>query len=202
MPDAEVVARPKRRRFAAEYRLQILEEADRCTQPGDPGRLLRRERLCSSHQSAWRKARKEGALKGLSPKNRGAKAKPRNPLEPKVTELEATVAKLEKELHQARMIMDVQEKSCRAVGLQLRRREALLKAAETLSKQVGVVAACRALGVSRATLYRRREAVTGTQQPRPTPARALKLAEREHVLDTLASLRRSIASGSRRHAAG
>jgi len=81
-PDAEVVARPKRRRFSAEYRLRILEEADRCTQPGELGRLLRREGLYSSHLSAWRKARQEGALNGLAPKKRGAKAKPRNPLEP------------------------------------------------------------------------------------------------------------------------
>ena len=42
-PDAEVVAKPKRRQFTAEYRLRILEEADRCTQPGEVGRLLRRE---------------------------------------------------------------------------------------------------------------------------------------------------------------
>ena len=32
-PDPEVVAKPTRRRFSAEYRLRILEEADRCTQP-------------------------------------------------------------------------------------------------------------------------------------------------------------------------
>ena len=38
-PDPEVVAKPKRRQFTAEYRLRILEEADRCTQPGEVGRL-------------------------------------------------------------------------------------------------------------------------------------------------------------------
>ena len=37
-PDPEVVAKPKRRQFTAEYRLRILEEADRCTQPGEVGR--------------------------------------------------------------------------------------------------------------------------------------------------------------------
>ena len=42
-PDPEVVAKPKRRQFTAEYRLRILEEAERCTQPGEVGRLLRRE---------------------------------------------------------------------------------------------------------------------------------------------------------------
>ena len=34
-PDPEVVAKPTRRRFTAEYRLRILEEADRCTRPGE-----------------------------------------------------------------------------------------------------------------------------------------------------------------------
>ena len=48
-PDPEVVAKPKRRQFTAEYRLRILDEADRCTQPGEVGRLLRREGLYSSH---------------------------------------------------------------------------------------------------------------------------------------------------------
>ena len=37
------MAKPKRRQFSAEYRLRILEEADRCTQRGEVGRLLRRE---------------------------------------------------------------------------------------------------------------------------------------------------------------
>ena len=36
-PDPEVVAKPKRRQFSAEYRLRILEEADRCTRPGEIG---------------------------------------------------------------------------------------------------------------------------------------------------------------------
>ncbi len=41
-PDPEVVAKPKRRQFSAEYRLRILEEAERCTRRGEVGRLLRR----------------------------------------------------------------------------------------------------------------------------------------------------------------
>jgi transposase-like protein len=48
------VAKPTRRRFTAEYRLRILEEADRCSGPGEVGQLLRREGLDSSHLSNWR----------------------------------------------------------------------------------------------------------------------------------------------------
>ena len=62
-------------------------------------------------------------------------------------------------------------------------------AAQGLASQVGVAPACRALGVSRATFYRRHKATPGHQQPRPTPARALCDSEREQVLNVLASPR-------------
>ena len=78
-PDPEVVAKPKRRQFTAEYRLRILEEADRCVQPGEVGRLLRREGLYTSHLAAWRKARRQGSLRGLTPSKRGARPAERNP---------------------------------------------------------------------------------------------------------------------------
>ena len=118
-PDPEVLAKPKRRRFTAEYRLRILEEADRCTEPGEVGRLLRREGLYSSHLTAWRKARRNGALRGLTSKKRGAKPKARNPLEPKVRELEVKVARLEKELHKTHTILDVQETVAGLLGFSL-----------------------------------------------------------------------------------
>jgi len=118
-PDPEVVAKPKRRRFTAEYRLRILEEAERCTEPGEVGRLLRREGLYSSHLTSWRKAQRDGALRGLASKKRGAKPKASNPLEPKVRELEVKVTRLEKELHKAHTILDVQEKVAGLLGFSL-----------------------------------------------------------------------------------
>ena len=118
-PDPEVAAKPKRRQFTAEYRLRILEEVDRCTEPGEVGQLLRREGLYSSHLTAWRKARRSGALRGLASKKRGAKPKARNPLEPKVRQLEAKVERLEKELHKAHTILDVQEKVAGLLGFSL-----------------------------------------------------------------------------------
>jgi transposase len=117
--DPEVAAKPKRRQFTAEYRLRILEEADGCTEPGEVGQLLRREGLYSSHLTAWRKARRSGALRGLASKKRGAKPKARNPLEPKVRQLEAKVERLEKELHKAHTILDVQEKVAGLLGFSL-----------------------------------------------------------------------------------
>lgn len=64
-----------------------------------------------------------------------------------------------------------------------------MKAAEGLSRQVGVAGACRALSLPRATLYRARAASANPDAPaaRPTPARALTPEERRRVLDALNS---------------
>jgi len=75
--------------------------------------------LYSSHLTAWRKARRKGSLQGLSPKTRGAKPRERNPLEAKVRALEATVARLEKELRTAHTILDVQGKVAGRLGFNL-----------------------------------------------------------------------------------
>ena len=114
------MAKPTRRQFTAEYRLRILEEADRCTRPGEVARLLRREGLYTSHLSAWRKARRQGSLQGLTPKKRGAKPAQPNPLSAKVRQLEAKVARLEKKLATAHTILEVQGKVAGLLGLSLR----------------------------------------------------------------------------------
>ena len=83
------------------------------------GQLLRREGLYSSHLTAWRKAQRDGALRGLASKKRGVKPRESNPLEPKVRELEAKVARLERDLHKAHTILDVQEKVAGLLGFDL-----------------------------------------------------------------------------------
>ena len=50
--------KPRRRRFSDTYKLRILDEADRCTRPGELGLLLRREGLYSSHVAGWRRWRR------------------------------------------------------------------------------------------------------------------------------------------------
>ncbi len=69
-PDPEVAAKATRRRFTAAYKFSIVEKADACETPGEIGELLRREGLYSSHLSSWRKAAREGSLRGLA-KRRG-----------------------------------------------------------------------------------------------------------------------------------
>lgn len=69
VPDPEVTPKARRRRFSAAYKLRILKEADACTGKGEVGALLRREGLYSSHLSTWRRARDQGELEGLRPRN-------------------------------------------------------------------------------------------------------------------------------------
>lgn len=61
---------------------------------------------------------------------------------------------------------------------------------EELTPVIGTRPACRALGASPATVYRRRRpSEPRPTRPRPTPARALSEAEREQVLEVLHSER-------------
>ena len=48
--------------FTAEYKLAMVAEYDRATEPGERGGLLRREGLYHSHIIEWRKARDAGTL--------------------------------------------------------------------------------------------------------------------------------------------
>ena len=61
-PDPEVRALAKRRKFNAAYKLAVLSEVDRLTEPGAIGALLRREALYSSQLTSWRREREAGAL--------------------------------------------------------------------------------------------------------------------------------------------
>jgi len=63
-----------------------------------------------------------------------------------------------------------------------------MTAVETASATLGTVAVCDALGVSRASVYRRRQPAR-PPTPRPTPPRALAPLERQRVLETLDSER-------------
>ncbi|MCK4470160.1 MAG: transposase [Anaerolineae bacterium] len=114
-PDSEVVPRAKRRQFAAEYKLRILEEADNCTEPGQIGALLRREGLYSSHLSTWRRQRDQGLVQALSPKKRGRNRK--DELEREVAQLQREKKQLQASLEQAEIIIEVQKKLSRLLGL-------------------------------------------------------------------------------------
>ena len=119
VPSPEVPEKATRRRFTAEYKLRILAEADACTERGALGELLRREGLYSSHLSTWQKQREEGVLAGLTPKRRGRKARPRNPLADENERLERENERLKTKLRQAELIIDVQKKVSEMLNIPL-----------------------------------------------------------------------------------
>ena len=114
-PDPEVRALARRRKFDAAYKLAVLSEADRLTEPGAIGALLRREALYSSQLTGWRREREVGALEALG-RRRGRKART-TPEQKRVAALEARNARLERELEQARLIIEVQKKLCMLLEL-------------------------------------------------------------------------------------
>ena len=119
MPDPAVLEKPVRRRFLVEYKLRILQEADRCTASGQLGALLRREGLYSSLLSTWRRQRDEGTLAGLTPKRRGRKANPDAPLIAENERLKRETQRLAAKLRQAETIIEVQKKLAEILGIPL-----------------------------------------------------------------------------------
>jgi putative transposase len=64
-----------------------------------------------------------------------------------------------------------------------------MQTVEQLAPQVGIVSACEALGVSRASFYRQQRPSSIEPKPRPRPTRSLSQAEQQKVLEVLHSER-------------
>jgi transposase len=112
----EVVAKAKRRQHPAEYKLRILKEVDECKGKGEVGALLRREGLYSSLVSKWREQRERGGLTGLSEHRRGPKVDA-NAVE--LVRLQRENKRLQEQLQRAELIIDVQKKVARLLGVPL-----------------------------------------------------------------------------------
>jgi transposase-like protein len=111
--DIEVTAKAVRRRYSAEYKLRILEEAESCAS-GEIGALLRREGLYSSHLTTWRRQRAAGQLAGLAPKKRGPKP---DPQAEELKRLRRENERLQVRLQQAEAIIEAQKKLAQLFGL-------------------------------------------------------------------------------------
>ena len=107
-PDPEVVVDAKRRTFTAEFKQRVLAAADAAGN-GGIGALLRREGLYSSHLVTWRRERRAGILKGLTPRPRGPKPT-RSPQDEEIRQLRAANERLTEELRKAEIVIDVQKK--------------------------------------------------------------------------------------------
>ena len=109
VPNPEVLAKPKRRRFTAAYKARIVEEAAACTESGQIGALLRREGLYSSALNLWRKQYQSGALQGLKDNKRGRK-QVNDPRDKELERLRRDNQRLTQKLEQAELIIDIQKK--------------------------------------------------------------------------------------------
>ena len=113
-----VSEKPQRRKYTADYKRRIIEEADRCTKPGEVGALCRREGIYDSHLRRWRLERERGGFSELEPKKRGRR--PSDGRDRRIVELERQVAQLEKRAERAEAIVEVQKKVSELLGIKLK----------------------------------------------------------------------------------
>ena len=111
-PDPQVPASAKRRSFTREYKLAVLREYEAAS-PAERGVLMRREGLYSSHISQWRAQRDAAAKNGSVKRGRP----PRDPRDAKIERLERDLAKVSSRLEKAEIVIDVQKKLARRLGV-------------------------------------------------------------------------------------
>lgn len=118
-PDPEVKpGRSKQRRFTAEEKLRILEEADNCVESGELGSLLRREGIYSSYLLRWRKQRESGELDATVERKRGRKPKAQDQNLQEIARLRAENQRLQEQLKKAEAVIEIQKKVSMLLGLE------------------------------------------------------------------------------------
>lgn len=117
-PDPEVPAKARRRTFPAEYKRRILAAADQLEADGESvAPMLRKEGLYRSQLSDWRKARAERGDAGLAGLKRGRKATAAPTSKLELRKRDRRIARLERELAQAKFIIDFQKKIAEMMAL-------------------------------------------------------------------------------------
>ncbi len=117
----ETVPKRRRRVFTAANKLRIVKEADRCLASGKRGALeamLRREGIYSSQLSSWRTKLGARGAEGLEAKKPGRKPK-LTEVERRNAELVKRNAALERKLHVANVLIELQKKAHEVLGLAL-----------------------------------------------------------------------------------
>jgi transposase-like protein len=112
VPDPEVPARARSRRYSAPYKARILAEYEELDKAGK-GALLRREGLYTSLIAAWRSQRDAGALAALA---KPAGRPPTDPSERENARLRKENQRLAAELDKARKVIEVQGKLSALLG--------------------------------------------------------------------------------------
>jgi transposase len=118
-PATEVTPKARRRKFTAEEKRRILQEAAACSQRGELGALLRREGLYSSHLVKWREQAERGEIAGLTPKKRGPESKVVDARDKQLAEQQRLIAKLTRRVERAEALIEVQKKLSQVLGIAL-----------------------------------------------------------------------------------
>jgi len=106
-PDPKLEKRT-RRTFKAEYKLRIIQEADKCKH-GELGALLRREKIYSNQLSDWRREYAENGFSGLE-KSVPGPTPSKSADERLIEKLKKENAKLKGDLETANDCLDIQKK--------------------------------------------------------------------------------------------
>ena len=78
-----------------------------------------REGLYWSNLQTWRRQREEGTLQALTPRKRGRKSKPVNPLDHQLRQVQAENRKLKRKLEKFEAMLDLQKKVSQLLGISL-----------------------------------------------------------------------------------
>jgi transposase len=112
VPDPEVPAKARSRRYSASYKARVLVEYEELDKAGK-GAFLRREGLYTSLISAWRAQRDQGARAALA---RPAGRPQADPRDRENARLRTENERLRAELEKSRKVIDVQGKLSALLG--------------------------------------------------------------------------------------
>jgi len=115
LPDREVIADPTQekrpyRKFSVDDKLRILKAAATCSEPGQLGELLRKEKIYSSHLTKWRRQLEESGKAGLEGEPVGRKPK-LSATEKEVQRLSRENRQLTERLERAEGLLELQKKA-------------------------------------------------------------------------------------------
>lgn len=113
--DTEVVAKPVRRTYTAEYKLKIIRQAEALAGTGGIGAMLRREGLYDQQLSDWRR----DLATGIKPNKRGPVPKPVDPNAAELTALRRENMLLRRQLARSELVIDIQKKVALLLGFSL-----------------------------------------------------------------------------------
>jgi len=104
-----ILEKRTRRKFAVEYKLKVIAEANAC-QHGELGALLRREKLYSNQLADWRKELAENGVSGLSKSAPGPVAS-KTSEQRLIEQLKKENSRLNRKLEMANDCLDLQKKA-------------------------------------------------------------------------------------------